>query len=596
MDTYEVASEWLAKLTSCLEQKDACGFTSLFHSNGWLRDLLVFTWNLRTLSGHAEISKYTAANIASTTISDLKLCSDQYFKPAPGDQPGSVSSGFTFSTSIGNGRGLFTLTQASSESGSDWKAFTLLMCLESLKGHEPIGAEQGVYHGQSACWSEVRENRRRATEEDLQALIIGAGQNGLQVAARFQQMGIPTLVVEKNARVGDQWRKRYPTLTLHTTKQHHTMLYQPYPQNWPRYTPRDKVADWLEQYTVSQDLLIWTNSQPLATPSYDPVTKKWTVSIDRDGQIVTIHPNHIILATGTLGRPYVPDIEGRDLFKGEAFHSELYSGGSTLSGKRVVVVGTGNSGADIALDAHVRGAREVTLLQRSSTCVQSAKTIGEMLDEVWGPEVPTEVGDFRGEAVPFKLRKQLLGEQKDVQFAKDKYIYEGLAKAGMDVNFGPDGAGLLPLVYERGGGKSFFLFTLLDIRFYVALQDIVRMDIGCAEYIISGKIKVKSGAGIKKFSENALVLDDGSTLEADVVVFATGFINIRGVMKDIFGDAIDKTGSVQGLDEEGEMRGGYRSTGHPGLWFAPGDFEQSRFGSRLLAIQIQALDLGYMKF
>ncbi|KIK62726.1 hypothetical protein GYMLUDRAFT_260000 [Collybiopsis luxurians FD-317 M1] len=576
MDTTGIASAWLTKLSSALEQRDASEFTSLFHSNGWFRDLLVFSWNLRTLNGHEQILKYSlSASIGSTTISDLKLCSDTHFKPKPGDQPGSVSSGFTFSTPVGNGRGLFTLTPVSSESDSDWKAFTLLMALESLKGHEPIGAEQGVYHGQSACWSEVRENRQRMVEENLQALIVGAGQNGLQVAARFQQMGIPTLVVEKNPRIGDQWRKRYPSLTLHTTKHHHTMLYQPYPQNWPRYTPRDKVADWLEQYAVSQDIFVWTNSQPLPTPSYDPETKRWTVSIDKDGKIVTLHPKHIVLATGTLGGPYIPDIEGRDLFKGEVLHSELYRGGPEFSGKRVVVIGTGNSGADIALDVHVRGALEVTLLQRSSTCVQSSKSIGEMQDRVWAPDVPTEVADYRNATVPYKLLKQLLSERKDVQLAKDKHLLEGLARAGMNVNFGPNGAGLLPLVYENFGGYW--------------------MDVGCAEYVISGKIKVKSGTGIKKFSENTLVLDDGSALEADVVIFATGYVNIRNIMNKIFGDVMDQTGPVYGVDEEGEMRGGYRPTGHPGLWYAPGDFEMSRFGSRLLAIQLQALELGYMK-
>ncbi|KIK62719.1 hypothetical protein GYMLUDRAFT_57997 [Collybiopsis luxurians FD-317 M1] len=542
MDTHGIASAWLTKLSSYLEQKDASGFTSLIHSHGWFRDLLVFTWNLRTLNGQGQISKYSSANIGSTTISDVQLCSDAYFKPGSGDQPGSVSSGFTFSTSVGNGRGLFTLTQVSSDSGSEWKAFNLLMALESLKGFEPIGAEQGVYHGQSFSWSEVRENRQRVTEEDLQALVVGGGQNGLQVAARFQQMGIPTLVVEKNARIGDQWRKRYPSLTLHSTKQYHTLLYQPYPQNWPRYTPRDKIADWLEQYAVSQDLFVWTKSHPLPTPSYDPKTKRWTISIDRDGQITVIHPKHIVLATGTLGEPYVPDIEGRDLFKGQAFHSEHFPGGSSFAGKRVVVVGTGNSAADIALDLHVRGAEEQTGAR------QLFRTNSQNSD--WSSN-----RTFYGQRQAYTRRT---GSCRDER------------------NFGPGGAGLLPLAYEDLSGKS-ALFKLCIIHVERSLQD-----------------TIKSGTGIQKFSENALVLDDGSTLEADAIVFATGYVHRRSVTKKIFGDVIDKTGPVYNIDEAGETRGGYRPTGHPGLWYAPGDFEASRFGSRLLAIQLQALELGYM--
>ncbi|KAJ3930913.1 MAG: FAD/NAD-P-binding domain-containing protein [Lentinula lateritia] len=577
MDTESnrIASAWLSQLSYSLEQKDAASCASLFHPNGWLRDLLVFTWNLRSLNGHGQISDYLSSNMESTTISELKISSeDVYFRPSPGDLPGSVSSGFTFSTPIANGRGLFTLTRVASEPGV-WKAFTLLVSLDSLKGHEPIGAEQGVYHGNSLCWSEVREQRARIIEANPHVLIVGAGQNGLQVAARFKQMGIPTLMIDKNGRIGDQWRKRYPSLTLHTTKQHHTMLFQPYPETWPRYTPRDKIADWLEQYAVSQDLVVWMKSQLLPAPSYNKDKMEWAVSIDRDGKIFTINPKHIVLATGTLGGPYTPVIEGRDLFKGQILHSDDYTGAPEFIGKRVVVVGTGNSGADIALDLHVRGAQSVTLLQRSVTCVQASETVNGITDQFWRPEVPTEVADHRRAGTPFKLMKQMLSEQKDFYWEKDKHILEGLAKAGMNVNLGPDGSGVFPLVYERLGGYW--------------------MDVGCADRIIAGKIKVKSGLGIKRFLEHGLLFNDNTILDTGVVIFATGFVNIQSVMRGMFGETIDKAGPAGGVDEEGEMRGAYRPTGHPGLWYAPGDFQISRFGSRLLAIQLQAIELGYMK-
>ncbi|KAF8830908.1 hypothetical protein HHX47_DHR1000063 [Lentinula edodes] len=511
MDTEsnQIASAWLSQLSYSLEQKDAASCASLFHHNGWLRDLLVFTWNLRTLNGHGQILDYLSSNMESTTISELEInLQDVYFRPSPGDLPGSVSSGFTFSTPIANGRGLFTLTRAASEP-EVWRAFTLLVSLDSLKGHEPIGAEQGVYHGNSLCWSEVREQRARIIEANPHVLIV---------------------------------------------------LFQPYPETWPRYTPRDKVADWLEQYAVSQDLVVWMKSQLLPTPSFDENKKEWAVSIDRDGQIITINPKHIILATGTLGGPYTPVIQGRDLFKGQILHSDDYTGGPQFNGKRVVVVGTGNSGADIALDLHVRGAQSVTLLQRSVTCVQASETVNGITDQLWRPDVPTEVADYRRAGTPFKLMKQMLREQKDLYWEKDKHILEGLAKAGMKVNLGPDGSGVFPLVYERFGG----------------------MDVGCADHIIAGEIKVKSGLGVKRFLEHGLLFDDDTILDADFVVFATGFVNIQSVMKGIFGEIIDKAGPVGGVDEEGEMKGAYRPTGYPGLWYAPGDFQISRFGSRLL--------------
>lgn len=287
-------------------------------------------------------------------------------------------------------------------------------------------------------------------------------------------MGILTLLVDRNERVGDQWRQRYPSLTLRTTKQHHTcmldfslistecnlfssVLYHRYPENWPRYTPRDKIADWLEQYAIAEDLVVWTKSQPLPTPSYNAETKKWTVSINKDGLTITIHPRHIVLATGSQGAPYIPPIEGHNTFKGQLLHSQFYSGGSQFSGKRVVIVGTGNSAADIALDLHVRfKAQSVTLLQRSSTCVQSTKAIGELLDHNWGLEVPTEIADYYSAATPFKLFKAILAGQKESVWAKDKTLLEGLASAGMNVNLGPDGAGVMALAIERGGGAPIF--------------------------------------------------------------------------------------------------------------------------------------------
>ncbi|KAE9396783.1 hypothetical protein BT96DRAFT_1038879 [Gymnopus androsaceus JB14] len=113
-------------------------------------EIFVFSWNLRTLSGREQILEYLSANIDSTTITELKVSSGEYFKPSPGEVPGSGSSGFTFSTPIANGK-------ADSDSGSEprtWKTFTVLMSLDILKEHELISADQGVYQGSSLCWSE----------------------------------------------------------------------------------------------------------------------------------------------------------------------------------------------------------------------------------------------------------------------------------------------------------------------------------------------------------------------------------------------------------------------------------------------------------
>lgn len=232
------------------------------------------------------------------------------------------------------------------------------------------------------------------------------------------------------------------------------VLYQPFPENWPVWTPRDKLAEWLEHYAISQDLLVWTSSCALPNPSYDPNTRKWSVSIDKAGQIVTVQPQHLVVAIGMLGEPFMPGytIDGHDLFQGQILHTNTFPGGRHFSGKRVVVVGTGNSGADVALDLSLHGAESVTIIQRSSTCVQPASTVGEALLRAWPPNVPTPVLDFRSLTKPLKQLVEFLAKTRGLIYEREKDLIEGLRNAGMQVDMGPNGAGVLPLVYQRFGG------------------------------------------------------------------------------------------------------------------------------------------------
>ncbi|KAF5381227.1 hypothetical protein D9757_007882 [Collybiopsis confluens] len=576
----EIASSWITQFAEHLSSKDAQAIASLFLPDGWLRDFLVFQWDLRTLHGHDQILGYMSTNLQnpnSTTnqtsypISDVTLASDEYFKPSAGGFPGSVTAGFTFSTPIANGRGSVTLFQESSGSKvnghGEWRASTVFVTLDSLKGHEEEGALKDIYL-RNPTWSESRDIKWKQASEDPEVLIIGAGQSGLQIAARFQQMRIPTLVIEKGVRVGDVWRHRYASLILHTPKSHHA-------HNWPEWTPGHKLADWMEQYSINQDLLVWTESQMLPPPVYNHDQGKWTVSISRKGQIVTLHPKHLILATGFLGSPNIPTFSGQDRFQGRVLHSGEFNSGNEFAGKRCVVLGAGNSGADIALDLSTRGAASVLMVQRSSTCIQPATTVMPGLKRAWPEDVPVEVSDFRSYAIPMRRLLEILAATRHLSWDQEKDLIEGLQKAGLNVNMGINGAGVLSLVYTRYAGT----------------------DIGCGERIISGHIKVKSGVSIQELSETSVIFDDGSTVEADVVILATGYRNMIESLATFLGkDVLSQTTSLPttGIDEEGELEAGYKPVGHPGLWFAPGSFPNARMGSKYLGIQIQAMKLGYM--
>ncbi|KAJ7020525.1 FAD/NAD-P-binding domain-containing protein [Mycena alexandri] len=575
VDAPAIASSWLKNFGGFLACGDVPGTVSCFTPDGWLRDILVFTWKNRTLAGPGCISAYLKDTLGPATLTQAKLDTRLHLTPVFGTithTAAGVSSGFTFETAIGHGQGYFSLVQ--NDTG-EWKALMVFMRLADIRGHEEAGPEKGVYGGHTLAWQDVHRGRREAIEHNPHVLIIGGGQTGLNVGARFRQMNIPSLIVEMNNRVGDNWRKRYPTLTLHTIKTQHSMLYEPYPSNWPTYTPRDKLADWLEQYALCQDLVIWTNSRALPTPAYDSSTKRWTVVIDRAGEHITLHPAHIVLAAGTVGAPYIPSIPDAHLFTGLNIHALTYVGGEPFVGKRTLVVGAGNSAADICQDLAFQGAGSVTMLQRSSTCVVSSDNVARKLWRLWPADVPTDVADFKVEVMPYLLMREIGKATTESMWAEEEETHRGLREAGLSLSFGNDGSGQYPMIFERFGGYW--------------------LDVGLANYIRSGNVKVKQGVEIARFTENSAVFTDGSSLEVDAVIFATSYESIRETMRGLFGDAvIDQTTLVWGTDEEGELNGAYRPSGHPGLWYAAGDFAISRFYSKQLALEIKAIELGLL--
>lgn len=572
--TNNIAASWLENFSKFSELGDVDGIVSCFLPDGWLRDVLIFNWSNRTFIGQQKIKDHLAANFAAAKISDLALDKRQYFTPELAHvtpTQTAVASGFTFSTVTGIARGYFHLLP---DAQGVWKALAVFMILDEIHGHPEEGPELGIYGDHTLSWDEVHRKRRESVEKDPYVLIIGAGQTGLILAARFQQMNMPTLVVESHARVGDNWRVRYPTLTLHSPRSQFQLLYQPYPKNWPIYASRDKVASWLEQYASSQDLSIWTNSRTSGTPTYDPETKKWTVVIDHAGTPTTVHPTHVVTAFGILGAPLVPHVDDREVFEGRTLHAADYPGGKPFVGKRVIVVGAGNSGADICQDLVTQGAQSVTIVQRSSTCVVAKHpNYTNNLLKVWPDGVPVEVCDFKFQALPLLLRKRIAASQADAIAAAEKDLHDGLRKAGLHINMGDDGSGQFPMVFEKSGG------------FWI--------DVGCAGLITSGEVKVKHGVEVKRYLNKGVVFTDGSMLDADVVIYATGYHNVKETIKSIFGEEVVKpTGEIWGLDEEGELKGCYKPSGYPGLWFAGGELGNSRFLSKRMALEMKAIQLG----
>jgi cation diffusion facilitator CzcD-associated flavoprotein CzcO len=393
-------------------------------------------------------------------------------------------------------------------------------------------------------------------------------------------LNIPSLMIDQNERVGDNWRKRYHQLVLHDPVWYDHMPYVPFPPHWPVFTPKDKLAEFFESYVKLLELNAWT-STTLKSTSWDEDKKQWTVTVERkstDGTISTrtLHPRHIVQATGHSGKKNFPAIKGMDEFKGDHLcHSSEFPGASlNARGKKAVIVGCCNSGHDIAQDYYEKG-YDVTIVQRSTTCVISSSSITDIglkgLYDEDGP--PVEDADMVLWSIPSELFKVQQIKLTKVQNEHDKATLDGLRKAGFGIDMGPMDAGLLIKYYQRGGG------------YYI--------DVGASQLIIDGKIKVKQGQEISQILPNGLEFADGSKLEADEIIFATGYQNMRTQARLIFGDEVaDRVGDVWGFNEEGEFRTMWQKSGHPGLWFMGGNLAISRYYSRILALQIKALEEG----
>ncbi|KZV81957.1 FAD/NAD(P)-binding domain-containing protein [Exidia glandulosa HHB12029] len=583
-DAQTVATRWLQDLSVACAKDDASAFQALLLPDGVYRDLLCLSWDFRSLSGREAVDRFlrddnrlARAGMHAFAIDASTGFGPPFFYPVPGAPPTvrGIQLSFTFKLQSppAVAKGLARLMQDPQD--GRYKAFTLFTSLHDLIGHEEIVGAPAI--PLSSTWRQIREAKVSKIESDPTVLIVGAAQNGLLTAARLGQMGIPALVIEREAQVGDSWRQRYDSLKLHTYSRICSFLYESYPQNFPQYMPKDRLADALEAYVKSQDLVVWTSAALLPTPTYDDKTGRWTVVVMREGKEVHLRPKHIVMATGFAGEANIPSWPGKETFKGVVYHSGVHPGGHHFEGKNVVVVGAGQSAADICMDFVRCGAENITMVQRSATCVTSLSIVENNFYTHWPEARSVEDSDFAVNAFPQSLLLRLAaGGGTAMEKEADKEMHEGLRKAGFQLTWGQEYGkgeiGMFGILLQRFGGYW--------------------LDQGCAQNIASGRIALKQGQEIARYDEDGLVFADGSKLAADVVVLATGYKGIRHTASKIFGkDLIDKTTQVWGLDDEGETRGMYRPSGHPGLWYAVGGFNHARFYSRHLGLQILAKEL-----
>ena len=403
----------------------------------------------------------------------------------------------------------------------------------------------------------------------------------IALAARLRQLQVPTIIIEKNARAGDSWRNRYKSLCLHDPVWYDHLPYMKFPENWPVFSPKDKLGDWLEMYTKVMELNYWTKTTAKSA-KFDDVTKTWHLVVERDGQEIILQPKHIVMATGMSGKPNIPVFPGQEKFKGEQHHSSKHPGADAYAGKKVVVVGSNNSAHDICAALWEADA-DVTMVQRSSTHVVRSDTLMEFaLGPLYSEEavkagVTTEMADMIFASLPYSILPALQKPTYAAIKERDKDFYAGLDKAGFWHDWGEDDSGLFVKYLRRGSG------------YYI--------DVGASQLVIDGKIKLKRGQ-VEAVDENGVIFEDGAHLAADLIVYATGYGSMNGWIADLMGqDMADKIGKVWGLGSnttkdpgpwEGEERNMWKPTQHEALWMHGGNLHQSRHYSQFLSLQIKA--------
>jgi putative flavoprotein involved in K+ transport len=572
---------WLSQFGDALAAGDPAAAAALFTEDCYWRDLIAFTWNIKTLEGRAEIAAMLEETLPWVQPGGWRITDGE----EPADTGGVVEAWISFETAVGRGRGHLRLR--------DGRCWTLLTTLDELKGHEerrgpsrPTGVERRASPGRTT-WAEDREQEASGlgTTEQPYVLIVGGGQAGIGLGARLRQLRVPTIIIDRRSRPGDQWRSRYKSLCLHDPVWYDHMPYLKFPDHWPVFSSKDKIADWLESYTKIMELNYWPDTEATSA-AYDKAAGQWAVQVERDGEPLELRPAQLVLATGMSGRPNLPDFPGMDTFRGEQHHSSAHPGPGRYRGQRCVVIGSNNSAFDICGALWENGA-DVTMVQRSSTHIVRSATLMDIglgalySEEAVASGMTTDKADMVFASIPYRIMHQFQIPLYDQMRERDQEFYDRLEAAGFDHDWGDDGSGLFMKYLRRGSG------------YYI--------DVGSADLVANGDVALARGQ-VDHLTEDAVVLEDGTTLPADLVVYATGYESMNGWAAELISaEVADKVGKCWGLGSsttkdpgpwEGEQRNMWKPTQQEALWFHGGNLHQSRHYSLYLALQLKARQAG----
>ncbi|MEU3738434.1 NAD(P)/FAD-dependent oxidoreductase [Streptomyces sp. NPDC032198] len=351
----------------------------------------------------------------------------------------------------------------------------------------------------------------QAPQQDRPVYVVGGGPGGLSVAAALRARGVRAVVLEKSDRVGASWRTHYDRLHLHTTRRLSALPGLAIPRSFGRWVSRDNVVRYLEKYAEFHELEIVTGVE----------VSRLERSADGTGWLLhasggrELTGSAVVIATGYNHTPHLPDWHGRDTYTGDLVHASAYRDPHPYAGKDVLVVGVGNTGAEIAVDLVAGGAARVRLAVRTAPHIVRRSTAG------W----PAQRTGILCRRLPVALVDRLAGPIAKVSVPD--LSAQGLPR--------PD-TGLYSRVKEGA----------------IPVQDV-----GLIDAVRKGK--VEPVAAVDSFEDGKVVLADGTRIVPEAVIAATGY---RRALEPLVGD-------LGVLDPQGSplVRGARTSKSAPGLYF-----------------------------
>ncbi|KAF9641523.1 putative flavin-containing monooxygenase protein [Lasiodiplodia theobromae] len=562
-------------LNAAVAADDAKALEGLFFSGSkvYWKDSLALTAHLRTFTDADVISSALLETAKLRAVSEFKVEGVAKFLPAtPVLQ--FIDSGLSFKTGSPGATcsGRILLLPVKDNDRTQWKIWIFSTRIESLdiqKEDESLLKNPGR-----------QLDGLQTIETDV--FIIGGGNAAVALAARLKALGVESVMAERSARPGDNWALRYDCMKFHIPTAFCELPYMTYDKHLqtPHLLTKDELAEQVRRYVATFHLNI-INSAKIVSAKYDQSTQQWTVKFETPAGLRTAVSKHLVQATGIGSqKPYVPPMADQDKYKGISIHSAQFKNGKELAdkgAKSALIIGSANTAFDILVDIHAAGLR-TTLNARSPTYIVPLSYVCDPLSLGAYDVLGVDAADRNFLTLPTAVDGQLAKGLFAAFASREPERYSKLAAAGFPVldSAHPDCA-LASNLLERAGGH------------YV--------DVGGTSLIADGKAAVKAGVAPVAFTADGVRFADGSEVQADAVVWCTGFRdkNVRDVAAEALGGGEVERGiaarldATWGVDAEGEIRGMWKRHARvDNFWVMGGFTQQHRWHSATLAVQIKA--------